>query len=93
MSCVFDGDEDVDLESRKDGKSYSFNVSNFIYWLYNSYNLYIDVPDSDYETFCEKRNLLAAFCKLIVYKIFDTELAAPVFANYLKVFDRSLEIY
>ncbi|RDD46055.1 Cohesin subunit SA-2 [Trichoplax sp. H2] len=63
VSCVFDVDEDFDLESRKD-----------------------DVPDSDYEMFCEKRNLLAAFCKLIVYKIFDTELAAPVFANYLKRF-------
>ncbi|EDV25780.1 uncharacterized protein TRIADDRAFT_55216 [Trichoplax adhaerens] len=64
VSCVFDVDEDFDLESRKD-----------------------DVPDSDYEMFCEKRNLLAAFCKLIVYKIFDTELAAPVFANYLKAFE------
>ncbi|XP_066922254.1 cohesin subunit SA-2-like isoform X2 [Clytia hemisphaerica] len=34
----------------------------------------------------EKRELLAGFCKLIAYEIFDIRLAAPIYAQFLRAF-------
>ena len=40
---------------------------------------------SQAESLNDRRILLAGFLKLIMYCVFDTTVAAPVFANYVKV--------
>lgn len=42
------------------------------------------------EALHKRRNLLAAFCKLIIYDIVDMPAAADIFKHYMKVF--SLQI-
>ena len=42
---------------------------------------------SQAESLNDKRVLLAGFLKLIIYGVFDTTVAAPVFASYVKVSD------
>ena len=44
-----------------------------------------DETDAKAEELDKKRNALAAFCKLVVYNIFDMRSAAPVIAYFIKV--------
>lgn len=39
------------------------------------------------EALHKRRNLLAAFCKLIIYDIVDMPAAADIFKHYMKVCD------
>ncbi len=41
--------------------------------------------DNKIEELNEKRTILAAFCKLIAFNIFDMKLAAPIFAQLIRV--------
>lgn len=40
---------------------------------------------SQAEALNNKRVLLAGFLKLVIYSVFDTTVAAPVFGQYVKV--------
>ena len=48
---------------------------------------------SQAESLNDKRVLLAGFLKLIIYGVFDTTVAAPVFASYVKVSDNIINRY
>lgn len=55
-------------------------------------------PESEEEVFSQaealnnKRLLLAGFLKLIIYSVFETTVAAPVFGQYIKVRVSSLVV-
>lgn len=56
---------------------------------YPGYNIFaICVPDDEagkIEALHRRRNLLAAFCKLIIYNVVEMKIAADVFKQYMRV--------
>lgn len=46
---------------------------------------YLTEDDGKAKELSQKRELLAGLCKLITYEIFDIRLAAPIYAQFIKV--------